>query len=140
MAAAIMTVLKKRRKSWLTLTRTPEERAAMLRGVDGPAYLKQAMLEKRGPRIGSAWNQRWVKLSNSQIEYGYYEESTNTPGATIESIPIWQVEVCASNAFVKLDDLAFSQKPLLTHRQPLTFCSVLLPFIRAIFSFRNDPF
>ena len=102
MAAAIMTVLKKRRKSWLTLTRTPEERAAMLRGVDGPAYLKQAMLEKRGPRIGSAWNQRWVKLSNSQIEYGYYEESTNTPGATIDSIPIWQVEVCASNAFVKL--------------------------------------
>ena len=91
-----MAAIKKKRK-WWGYYRTPEERAAILTGFQSASeqegLVKQGKLEKRGARVGDARNPRWVTLTQDELCYYYYDETTTSPGPVIDRIPIHEVEV-----------------------------------------------
>ena len=90
-----MTILKKQKKAkwWLSSGRTAEERSRILEGGNDRDYVKQGILQKRGARVGDAWNPRWVQLSEGDLQYAYYEETTQSRGTIIDTIPIAEIEV-----------------------------------------------
>ena len=95
MASVVHAILRRKRK-WWGYYRTPEERAAILEGLstgEQEGLIKQGRLEKRGARLGDAWNPRWVTLTQDELCYYYYEQTTSGPGAVIDTIPIQEVEV-----------------------------------------------
>lgn len=103
MAAVVYAILKRKRQ-WILTYRTQAERAAILSGNGGSeddGLIRQGKLEKRGGRVGDAWNARWVKLAPDLLSYYYYDEPTHRPGAMIDRIPIYEVEVRLLDAYAR---------------------------------------
>ena len=105
--AAVVHAFLKRKHQWLLTYRTQAERAAILSGKGGSeddGLVRQGKLDKRGGRVGDAWNARWVKLAPELLSYYYYDEPTHAPGAIIDRIPIYEVEVRLLDADARRGD------------------------------------
>jgi hypothetical protein len=97
----------KKKRHWLMTYRTQAERAAILSangGSEDDGLVRQGKLDKRGARVGDAWNARWVKLAPELLSYYYYDEPTQAQGAIIDRIPIYEVEVRRLDADTRRGD------------------------------------
>jgi hypothetical protein len=95
MAAVFFHILKKRKNAWLYGGSGPREREPVGSKArnEEEREIMEGVLQKRGARVGDAWNDRWVVLCKKELFYKYWDRASDSQGAIIDRIPLTDIEV-----------------------------------------------